>query len=142
MCPRLNLSFGARRAALSGRKRGPELRRGRHYNSRRWGRLRLMVLAEHPICQHPGCREPATDVHHIVDLAQGGDDSMENLQALCHSHHSKVTRSGQPDRDAHSGGAPNGTTVQFGSFEAKVIDVEISENGSPVRGLTWPRAGS
>ena len=50
-----------------------------------------MVLRASPICQAKGCEHAATDVHHITPLASGGDDTLENLQALCHGCHSKVT---------------------------------------------------
>ena len=58
---------------------------------RRWRKLRRMVLAATPICETEGCERAATDVHHIRRLAAGGDDTLDNLQALCHVCHSKVT---------------------------------------------------
>ena len=57
---------------------------------RRWEKLRRMVLRRQPLCQWPGCNKPATDVDHIV-AKPAGDDSFENLQALCHPHHSEKT---------------------------------------------------
>ena len=59
---------------------------------RRWQRLRMMVLRRDPICTVPGCIESSTDADHIVPKSQGGDDSMENLQGMCHGHHSRKTR--------------------------------------------------
>src|SRR5690242_8788954 len=59
--------------------------------TKRWRRLRLMVLARQPICATPGCGQEATDVDHKISKAKGGDDSFENLEALCHSCHSKKT---------------------------------------------------
>jgi 5-methylcytosine-specific restriction enzyme A len=56
-----------------------------------WLKLRRMVLARNPLCQHPGCTEVATDVDHILRREWGGEDSLENLQALCHYHHSQKT---------------------------------------------------
>lgn len=55
---------------------------------RRWGRLRGMVLHRHPICP---CGAPATEVDHIMPKSAGGDDRMDNLQALCKSCHSAKT---------------------------------------------------
>lgn len=56
---------------------------------KRWQRLRLMVLRGEPLCRQ--CGAPATDVDHIVPRAQGGADELDNLQALCHSCHSRKT---------------------------------------------------
>lgn len=55
----------------------------------RWQKLRLMVLRERPLCER--CGGAATDVDHRTPRARGGDDSFENLQALCHACHSRKT---------------------------------------------------
>jgi 5-methylcytosine-specific restriction protein A len=36
----------------------------------------------------------ATDVHHLIPKRDGGCDEESNLEALCHSCHSKVTNTG------------------------------------------------
>ena len=36
----------------------------------------------------------ATDVHHIVPRRDGGPDEEDNLMALCHACHSRVTGQG------------------------------------------------
>lgn len=61
---------------------------------RRWQRLRLMYLRHNPICEARGCERPATDVDHKKPKRDGGTDEVENLQALCHSHHSQKTARG------------------------------------------------
>ena len=43
------------------------------------------------ICLAQGRRVRATDVDHIVRRALGGTDDFDNLQALCHSCHSRKT---------------------------------------------------
>lgn len=61
-----------------------------HYSTERWKKVRKRVLRRDPICQM--CEEePSQEVDHITPLAEGGDDSMENLQGLCESCHSKKT---------------------------------------------------
>jgi 5-methylcytosine-specific restriction protein A len=71
---------------------------------RRWQRLRLMVLARDPVCRMCG-RLESTDADHIVAKEQGGLDTLENLQGLCHSCHSIKT-------DAQDGGFGRGGGVQ------------------------------
>ena len=63
------------------------------YRSKAWRRLRKRVLTEEPYCQDPsGCDRPATDVDHIRRIEDGGEPfRRDNLQALCHSHHSSKT---------------------------------------------------
>ena len=61
---------------------------------RRWQRLRRMILAQQPfcvMCQRAGRVVAATDVDHIVPLAEGGTSAADNLQPLCHSCHSAKT---------------------------------------------------
>lgn len=57
----------------------------------RWRKLRRLVLNRQPVCKAKGCNRFATDVDHIVPKNRGGDDSMDNLQGLCHSCHSVKT---------------------------------------------------
>jgi len=68
------------------RMRGHSADRG--YDAR-WRKRRRWYLRHHPFCTL--CHTPATDIHHIVSLAAGGRDNEENLQALCHSCHSRLT---------------------------------------------------
>ena len=70
------------------RDRGSPSKRG---YGRRWQHLRHWFLKRHPICEWPGCTLPATDVDHIKPKRRGGLDASENLQALCHAHHSVKT---------------------------------------------------
>ena len=38
------------------------------------------------------CTYPAQDVDHIVNVANGGSNSLDNLQALCDWHHKRKTQ--------------------------------------------------
>lgn len=80
------------------RKRYDSKRKGVRYADRRWRKLRRMVLAAQPLCadcQTHGRTTLATDVHHIVAKKDGGTDAWDNLQALCHSCHSRRTARGE-----------------------------------------------
>lgn len=72
-------------------------RAGRHiYNTRRWRITRDRYLAANPMCAADGCAAIAAHVHHVVDLAAGGNPwNAENLIGMCASCHSRVTRAGQ-----------------------------------------------
>lgn len=62
------------------------------YDSRRWRKARLNVLARDPVCVTEGCGRIATDVDHIRPIRDGGallDGA--NLQALCHQCHARKT---------------------------------------------------
>ena len=64
------------------------------YSSARWRHTRERYLLEHPLCER--CGALGTDVHHRIDLADGGDPwSFTNLEGLCHACHSRITRAGQ-----------------------------------------------
>ncbi len=83
------------RCVVHARRRERQTRRAGKpiYNKARWKHTRTRFLFDHPLCE---CGEIATDVHHRVDLADGGDPwSTENLEALCHCCHAKLTRSRQ-----------------------------------------------
>lgn len=64
-----------------------------------WRKLRNAFLEQHPHCEHVDqptqerCTLPATDVDHVI--AHRGNDALRldwnNLQALCHAHHSSKT---------------------------------------------------
>lgn len=59
-----------------------------------WRKLRGMVLRSRPLCaecERIGRTTAATDVHHIVALRDGGRNTADNLQPLCHSCHSRIT---------------------------------------------------
>ena len=60
-----------------------------------WSKLRLKALERDrhlcQMCLKRGVYTTATDVDHIVPLAQGGSDAMENLQSLCHECHKQKT---------------------------------------------------
>jgi len=77
------------------RARGSAARRG--YDAR-WRKVREMVLREQPLCADPfgihaarGEVVLATEVDHIVPLAQGGTNERSNLQPLCKSCHARKT---------------------------------------------------
>ena len=38
------------------------------------------------------CRVPAQEPHHIIRRSKARDDRLQNLQALCHFHHSLLDR--------------------------------------------------
>ena len=57
-----------------------------------WPKLRERVIERAlGVCEAPDCFYPGQDVDHIVNLANGGDDSMANLQLLCPWHHKQKT---------------------------------------------------
>jgi 5-methylcytosine-specific restriction protein A len=74
-------------------RRGTPAERGYGYQ---WQQLRRRVLSGEPLCVDPFGRHRdvpvvATDVDHIVARDRGGDDSIDNLQPLCHACHSRKT---------------------------------------------------
>lgn len=75
--------------------------RRRVYFRRSWKGVRDEYLRTHPLCEdHLEAvmqrLVPATEVHHIVKIAAGGDVfDARNLRALCHSCHSIRTARGE-----------------------------------------------
>ena len=71
-----------------------------------WRRVRDAYIAEHPMCQWPGCPRPAEEVDHIVRVKVDPSRRLDptNLRALCVKHHrSRTSRDGaraQADRRA------------------------------------------
>ena len=72
---------------------------GRGYNhskryGRQWKKIRDYFLALNPFCEmckRQGRYTDATEVHHILPLADGGTNDIDNLMALCKSCHSRIT---------------------------------------------------
>jgi predicted HNH restriction endonuclease len=72
-------------------------------NSRTYERNPLVIAiarvrAAHR-CEVPGCTHPTfqtvdgvayTEVHHIEPLADGGEDTIENVACICPTHHREV----------------------------------------------------
>jgi 5-methylcytosine-specific restriction protein A len=59
-----------------------------------WRKIRLAHLRREPTCRFCAARglvSAATDVDHVVALADGGTHADSNLRSLCHSCHSART---------------------------------------------------
>ena len=54
-----------------------------------WRRARDQYIAAHPICETPGCRAPASEVHHLDGNPRNNDPS--NHRALCVGCHGTIT---------------------------------------------------
>ena len=74
------------------RFRGSPSKRG---YDRTWYKFREVFMMEHPLCaqcEKEGRITPATEVHHILPLCEGGARlDPANCMSLCHSCHSKIT---------------------------------------------------
>jgi len=59
----------------------------------RWSTLRQAFLIQNSWCQHPGCRQLATEVDHKTPIRIDPSRRLDwsNLQALCRRHHSQKT---------------------------------------------------
>lgn len=72
--------------------------RQRVYQSKRWQRLRLYYLSEHPLCEEclaQGKIQEAIDVHHMTTFvgAVNAEElayNYDNLKALCKQCHQKI----------------------------------------------------
>ena len=62
---------------------------------RQWRRVRAIQLAREPLCQdckRAGRVTPASEVHHVVALRDGGARlDLDNLASLCGPCHRRVT---------------------------------------------------
>jgi hypothetical protein len=54
-----------------------------------WAALAAACLAREPFCRE--CGALATDADHLIPRAQGGTDTLDNLQSLCARHHAQKT---------------------------------------------------
>jgi 5-methylcytosine-specific restriction endonuclease McrA len=82
--------------------------RNRFYARKRWAMVRRRKLFEQPLCEYvendESCGRIAEHVHHIIDLADGGDEyTPSNLMSLCKPHHSRITIARQRGRVADDG---------------------------------------
>lgn len=78
------------KSSRTGRDADP--RRTLPLNSHKWRKLRAYILHESPLCEHcidRGLTVAATDVDHVD--GNPGNNSMANLQSLCHQCHSIKT---------------------------------------------------
>lgn len=72
---------------LEDKRRGSSSERG--YDVR-WQRLRAWYLKQYPLCNRCEGVVPATVVHHIKPISEGGARlDVENLEALCATCHNK-----------------------------------------------------
>lgn len=59
-----------------------------------WRKIRARYIKVHPLCEEcavSGRLTPATEVHHILPLSEGGTHDESNFAALCHPCHSSIT---------------------------------------------------
>lgn len=68
---------------------------GKGRGGRPWRRLRLLVLDRDKylckICENAGILTEATEVDHIIGVAEGCTDDMSNLRSVCKSCHDRIT---------------------------------------------------
>lgn len=99
-CPELTDETRCEKHRLEKRRREDRRRvRTQNYGDAQWRKTRAAFLRLHPVCQDPeGCIKRATDVHHLDGLGHAGPKGHDfgNLEALCHSHHSRRTAKEKP----------------------------------------------
>lgn len=111
-----------KRANRTGRDADP--RRTLALNTSAWQKLRASVLRESPLCAHclkRGLVVTATDVDHIS--GDPSDNSIDALQALCHSCHSLKTAADH-GKNVHQGCDVNGMPID----PAHPWNTEITSN--------------
>ena len=82
---RCALHSAEQRATADARRPAPHVR-GYDYD---WRKTRADVLKRFPTCAI--CGERATIVHHILPLAAGGTDDLDNLESMCKTCHDRHT---------------------------------------------------
>ena len=98
-CPGLTSGGYCDLHASLDRKRYAEYKLNPNTNAvydRRWRSVRGLYISRHPLCElclENGRYIPAQEVHHRLPVTQGGTHAEENLQALCTSCHSRISRS-------------------------------------------------
>ncbi len=96
-CGALAPGYGACPSCGKGPKSRKRSATSRGYGHRWQTGLRKRQLHREPRCEWVDlatgerCGRWAKDVDHIIPKSQGGADAMENLQSLCHNHHSMKT---------------------------------------------------
>lgn len=55
-------------------------------------RRKALLERQGPSCAIQGCERPWLEADHILPLALGGPDTMENIEGLCGAHHLGKTR--------------------------------------------------
>lgn len=63
-------------------------------------RFRRAVLRRDAVCRAMGCPEPATEADHIIPVADGGANHIDNGQGLCTHHHDLKSRAEIAARNA------------------------------------------
>lgn len=58
---------------------------------KRRAKIRRAVMARNPICQYCGMRA-SSEVDHVIPLAMGGPDTVENAVAACRTCHREKTK--------------------------------------------------
>ncbi len=104
MCKRCHATALPGTALCAKHTAAPEIRKRNElrplYCCKKWRITRMHVIARDAQCQRIEngiqCPRLSTDCHHVIEaeqwLAQGGDFyDMDNLEGLCHSHHSQHT---------------------------------------------------
>ena len=101
----------------------------RFYDTQRWKDLRDRILSHRPLCEQctaRGLTEIATQVDHIIPIVEGGNPtSMDNLQPICATCHSRKTRlENEP---------PKAITTTLGYADTTIIEKVVTNKGTKGR---------
>lgn len=53
---------------------------------------RQVVMRSDGVCEALGCDQPACDLDHTIPVALGGENTADNIKALCREHHDAKTK--------------------------------------------------